>query len=194
MTKEAAASLLRPRSFIWSRILWPQDRIRLAAASNDHYHQFVMTYYIISWSLTTLYVTAYCMLNRVKRRKEAGMSMTQIILREIALLGFIGGMAELWSLLVWAACMTNFHTFPCVFYHAWAPLDTILASLMRLCVETIFLSTLLFGPAICPQELGMIEPANPAEQLVGNWENDLQALVFTRFSFVYMPRKILRWF
>ena len=194
MTKEAMAALMRPRSFILSRILWPQDRLMLAAASNDNYHHFVGTYYVISWSLTTIYVTAYCMYNRIKRRREEGMSILEILCREAALLCFIGIIAELWSLLWWIACTINFYAIPCVFYHSWAPLDTIIGSSMRLCLEAIFLFTLVLGPAISPQELGIIEPVRRDDNLEGNWENELQALLITRFSLVFMPRKILRWF
>lgn len=121
------------------------------------------------------------------------MPILEIIPRELGLLIFICVVAESWSFIWYILCRLAFWAAPCIFYHCWPPFDTIIGSIMRLLLEAVFLFTFLVGPSITTQELGIIGSPYP-EGLQGNWENDLQALVTTRFSFIFMPRTILRMF
>jgi hypothetical protein len=50
------AALPSYRTFLFSRLLWPKERI-LLAASMDAYHSVMAMWYTVCWSFTTLYLT-----------------------------------------------------------------------------------------------------------------------------------------
>lgn len=100
------------KSVLVSRQLWPYERL-LIASWMDYYHRVASTFYVISWSLSTLYLTTYCILNRVRRRRQEGVAWSRILLCELGLLAYLALCCELWNMFWWLLCRAKFGVWEC---------------------------------------------------------------------------------
>ncbi|EWM25955.1 hypothetical protein Naga_100400g1, partial [Nannochloropsis gaditana] len=200
-----ADSTLAPfQSFVLLRHAWPVQKLEFAAASPDFYHRVAGMYFTIAFSLSTLYLNAYCMYHRISRRRtENRFSLSQIMGREILLLLFLVSSCE-------ASALLHRFLLHCIFSvlasvpAAWSAVlcPSLLTTakevglgFYRLGIELMLFSSLLLGPALGPQDLGILGTGHLGGREGGEggaaWENRLQAMALTRFSLCAVPRGLL---
>lgn len=179
------------KSLLWSRFAWPYERLLLASWM-DPYHRLMATYYVVTWTLTTIYLTAYCIIARVRRRLRDGMPLKRILYGELGLLAYLIFTCEMWNVFWWWVCRFKFRVFECSMDYRLTPANVIENSIISLLLEIIFIFSLFMGATVDPNDYAMLTCTwldRPEE-----WEKDLQATVLSRFAFIYVPRTVLNWF
>ena len=147
------------------------------------------------------------------------MTLLEISLREAGLLILILFSCDIFSFLTWAVLQTlllllNYSPPSLLTLLPLSPAKEVVLALWRLVVELVLMSSLFLGPALGPQDLGLLGTQHLGaggregwregeggggggggwQGEGGKWENYLQAMAFTRFSPCSVPRAWLDWF